>query len=101
MLDNRFALLFIRGERPVMDLKYDLLRHPAVRMTSDGKAPDFIHGIPMDARSSIELMWGTDLPEPIELPETSYELLSDEDVEIEVKKKEEEEENERKERQDD
>lgn len=101
MLDNRFALLFIRGERPVMDLKYDLLRHPAVRMTSDGKTPDYMHGIPADARSSIELIWGVDLPEPIELPETSYELLSDEDVEIEVKKNEEEQKNERKERQND
>ena len=36
MLDNRDALLFIRGERPVMDLKYDILKHPSVRMTTDG-----------------------------------------------------------------
>ena len=38
MLDNRYALLFIRGERPVMDLKYDILKHPSVRLTTDGQA---------------------------------------------------------------
>ncbi|MBR2619500.1 MAG: hypothetical protein IKC98_01525 [Firmicutes bacterium] len=35
MLDNRYALLFIRGERPVMDFKFDILKHPSVRMTTD------------------------------------------------------------------
>ena len=38
MLDNRYALLFIRGERPVMDLKYDIMKHPAVGLTADGGA---------------------------------------------------------------
>ena len=41
MLDNRYALLFIRGERPVMDLKYDILKHPDVSMTTDGKMDQF------------------------------------------------------------
>lgn len=36
MLDNRYALLFIRGERPVLDRKYDLRKHPAYRQTADG-----------------------------------------------------------------
>ena len=92
MLDNRFALLFIRGERPVMDLKYDILRHPAVRMTEDGKSPAYIHGEALDAKSSIGIAWDIDvknIAEPIDLPETSYELLSDEDVEMEIKQKEE------------
>ena len=44
MLDNRYALLFIRGERPVMDLKYDLLRHPNIGFTSDGGAEPYRHG---------------------------------------------------------
>ena len=35
LLDNRYALLFIRGERPIMDLKYDIMKHPDVRMTAD------------------------------------------------------------------
>lgn len=41
-MDNKFALLFIRGERPVCDLKYDLLRHPALPLTADGKAKPYI-----------------------------------------------------------
>lgn len=44
MLDNRYALLFIRGERPVQDLKYDILKHPNVALTTDGKAQPYIHG---------------------------------------------------------
>ena len=40
MLDNRYALLFIRGEMPVMDEKYDLLNHPNVKYTPEkGGAP--------------------------------------------------------------
>lgn len=44
MLDNKYALLFIRGERPVMDFKYDILRHPNVSRTADGKADPYKHG---------------------------------------------------------
>ena len=43
MLDNKYALLFIRGERPVMDFKYDILKHPNVSMTTDGKAQPYRH----------------------------------------------------------
>lgn len=42
-LDNRYAILFIRGAKPVMDLKYDLTRHPAIRYTVDGGGPPYIH----------------------------------------------------------
>ena len=76
MLDNRFALLFIRGERPVMDLKYDLMKHPLVRMTDDGNAPSYIHGTALDAKSSIEIVWDAEPAEPIEVPDTSYELVT-------------------------
>ena len=38
LLDNRHALLFIRGERPVIDDKYDIMRHPNVGLTTDGGA---------------------------------------------------------------
>ncbi|MBQ3542081.1 MAG: type IV secretory system conjugative DNA transfer family protein [Oscillospiraceae bacterium] len=44
MLDNQYALLFIRGERPIRDFKYDILKHPNVRYTTDGGAPAFKHG---------------------------------------------------------
>ena len=44
MLDNRYALLFIRGERPVIDFKYDLLHHPNIALTTDGKGKPYVHG---------------------------------------------------------
>lgn len=42
-LDNRYAILLIRGAGPVMDLKYDLNKHPAIRYTSLGGGPPYIH----------------------------------------------------------
>ena len=42
-LDNRYAVLFIRGAKPVLDLKYDLTKHPAVRYTVDGGGQPYIH----------------------------------------------------------
>ena len=42
-LDNRYAILLIRGAGPVMDLKYDLMKHPAVRQTSLAGGPPYIH----------------------------------------------------------
>ena len=43
MLDNNKALVFIRGERPVMDDKYELMRHPNISLTEDGGAPPYLH----------------------------------------------------------
>lgn len=44
MLDNKYAILFIRGERPIKDLKYDILKHPNVALTTDGSAKPYEHG---------------------------------------------------------
>lgn len=44
MLDNQYALLFIRGERPIQDFKYDILKHPNVKLSADGGAPVYRHG---------------------------------------------------------
>nr|WP_289698237.1 type IV secretory system conjugative DNA transfer family protein [Enterocloster clostridioformis] len=82
MLDNRYALLFVRGERPVMDFKYDILKHPNVKLTADGGKPPYIHGEPTQAVAT--LVFGGDIPKDAVTPEavsTSYELLSDEDLE--------------------
>ncbi len=61
MLDNRYALLFIRGERPVMDLKYNILRHPFICYTTDGGAKPFLHG--EDTRSIAALQCAPELLE--------------------------------------
>lgn len=42
-LDNRYALLFIRGASPVIDEKYDLMHHPAISHSSLGGAAPYIH----------------------------------------------------------
>jgi len=83
MLDNRYALLFIRGERPVMDDKFDILRHPNVRGTADGKSGRFIHGEAALPKAAIVFDEGIDpasLP-VLEIGEGEYELLSEEDLE--------------------
>ncbi len=83
MLDNRFALLFIRGERPVMDEKFNLMRHPNVNGTADGKAKPFRHGATPPASASLVFDGEIDpaaLPEPI-APDGEFELLSEEDLE--------------------
>ncbi|MGM9916903.1 VirD4-like conjugal transfer protein, CD1115 family [Anaerotignum sp.] len=41
MLDNDYALLFIRGERAVSDKKYDLMKHPNIKLTEDGGAESY------------------------------------------------------------
>ncbi len=43
MLDNRLALVLIRGEAPVIDAKYDLTRHPNIKRTADGGAALYTH----------------------------------------------------------
>ena len=43
MLDNRYALVLLRGEAPVIDEKYDLMRHPNIKLTADGGAAPYIH----------------------------------------------------------
>ena len=86
LLDNKYALLFIRGERPVKDLKYDILKHPNVALTTDGKGEPYIHGKTDKATASIIV-----LDEDIEENEIdtfekeqlleNYELLSEEELE--------------------
>ncbi|MGG1639052.1 VirD4-like conjugal transfer protein, CD1115 family [Paenibacillus sp. NRS-1760] len=72
LLDNRYAILFIRGERPVLDEKYDVLRHPNVSLTLDGKGEAYRHG---EAEHAVN--WTT-----VVLHEQGdYELLSESELE--------------------
>ena len=56
MLDNRYGILFIRGEYPVMDLKYDLMHHPKIAFTEEGGAQPFIHGRDTRSEATISLV---------------------------------------------
>ena len=47
MLPADDALLFIRGEKPVRDKKYNIKKHPNVRRTADGRAKPYIHNPPV------------------------------------------------------
>jgi len=89
MLDNRYALLFIRGERPILDEKFDILRHPNVGGTTDGKAERFQHGEVTESVATLVFdedidmtdgLGSEDLPE-WEVTDDDYELLSEEDLE--------------------
>lgn len=90
MLDNRYALLFIRGERPVMDEKYDLLKHPNVAFTTDGGAPPYEHG--KDTRSvgffRLDEAALKNAAEPEWLGEAEFELLSEEELYEEIEQEE-------------
>ena len=83
MLDNDYALLFIRGELAVKDLKYDITKHPNIKMTEDGGAEAYIHGQVDDDIADIRIIGMREIKknETIEkLEETGYELLADEDL---------------------
>ena len=72
LLDNNEALLFIRGERPVKDLKYDILKHPNVKYTMDGNAKPYEHGcVTHDVKD-----W-----QNIVLSDKEYELVDEEELE--------------------
>jgi len=95
MLDNRYALLFVRGERPIIDFKYDILKHPDVALTADGRAEPYNHGEVKNAIATITLekmvRTNKDSDESIESsqePESPYALFSEEDLEQLFKKKE-------------
>jgi type IV secretion system protein VirD4 len=72
LLDNDHALLFIRGERPIFDKKYDILKHPNVKLTRDGEAKPYIHG---------KIRYAIDDWQDILLSDREYELYDEEDLE--------------------
>lgn len=87
MMDNQYALLFIRGERPVKDLKYNILKHPLVALTTDGRAKPYEHGEADKAKNTIELSPGI-LPKADIGEDTAGDwlIMSEEDVEKEFEK---------------
>ena len=83
LLDNNYGLLFIKGERPVKDKKYDLLKHPNIKQTLDGGCEPYIHG---QTRHFID-DW-----QNILLTDNEYELLDAQETENYLKEIEENEE---------
>ncbi|WP_243124776.1 VirD4-like conjugal transfer protein, CD1115 family [Eubacterium limosum] len=92
MLDNRYALLFIRGERPIKDEKYNLLKHPNIHLTTDGGMPPYEHGRVDHAVASMSLVpYSPDMViEEMEISEEIVcELWSEEDLETYFEKQKE------------
>ena len=84
MLDNRYALLFIRGERPVMDLKYDILKHPNVRFTTDGGAAPYKHGEDTRSVASVSVLLDKKMLAQAETPDVddhNFVLFCEEELE--------------------
>lgn len=83
MLDNKFAILFIRGERPIKDFKYDLLSHPNISKTADGNGKIYSHGNTDYEMATISISMPFDNIKDIEIEKEykNYEIYSSEELE--------------------
>ena len=84
MLNNKYAILFIRGERPILDEKLDMHKHPHVALTTFGGAEPYRHGRTDLAMGEISVSrTATITPTDFADAESQFELLSNEDIEEE------------------
>ena len=67
-LDNKNAIVLIRGEKPVIDEKYDILKHPNIHRTEDGGAPPYLH-TPLRAFAADDLSFPIENIDDIEILE--------------------------------
>lgn len=67
-LDNKNAIVLIRGEKPVIDEKYDILKHPNIHRTEDGSAPPYLH-TPLHAFAADDLSFPIENIDDIEFLE--------------------------------
>ena len=89
MLDNNKAILLIRGEKPVVDKKYNILKHPNVKYTTDGKVKPYKHGKIDRANVSIielnpekiDMTKIKDTKDIKQIEKITTELLSEEEIE--------------------
>lgn len=69
-LDNKNAIVLIRGEKPVIDEEYDILKHPNIHRTEDGGAPPYLH-TPLRAFAADDLSFPIENIDDIEILEES------------------------------
>ena len=84
MMKNEYSILFIRGERPIKDLKYDVVKHPNIALTTDGGAKPYIHGEDKNSIATAEIIFDEDTikqANQIEIDTTNYVILSEEELE--------------------
>lgn len=80
MLDNEKAILFIRGERPVLDQKYDITKHPNYKESADGNGQEYHHGDLTEDIAMVELVPLTEDVKDLESDE-HYILLDGSEIE--------------------
>lgn len=91
MLDNDYSILFIRGERPIKDRKYNILNHPNIRFTTDGKEKPYFHGESNNAIATINIDLNVNKYKFNKLKDKdNYEIISSENIDDYFRKIEEE-----------
>ena len=81
-LDNNNAILFIRGERPIIDLKYILEKHPNIKYTTDGEGEPYSHELKDYSLASINLFKDEGITETIDIKdiEEDYDIITSDDI---------------------
>lgn len=89
MLDNKYAILFVRGERPIKDYKYDILKHPNVKYTADGKGELFEHGKTDNVVATINLDYDVNNSKVFNIENivNDYDIVSSEEMEDYLRKR--------------
>ena len=88
LLDNNYALLFIRGERPIKDFKFNLKEHFNSSYTPIGNKSvnPYIHGGTENAIGTItfdieDISFNTEELNNLQIDEIDVEILSNEEIE--------------------
>ena len=100
MLDNNYALLFIKGERQIKDNKYNLLKHPNIKFSADGDGGIYVHGKTDNEVASLTISFDDNNAEETNnislVDESNYTIISSEEIDDYINKSKEGEKNEKK-----
>lgn len=83
LLDNKYALLFIRGERPIKDLKYNILKHPNLKSTVDGGEKAYTYGNTENAIATIFIDQNSNFEDDFKMEneiDGDFEIIFSEDI---------------------
>ena len=90
MLSNKKCILFIRGERPIVDKKYDIKKHPNINLTEDGKGESYYHGEINNAIASVSLTYDVSQDEYTKYKsiKDNYEIIFSDEIDDYFERKE-------------
>ncbi len=89
-LDNDYAILLIRGEKPIMEKKYDIRKHPNIQYTPEGKGKMYIHSLKDLSMATIKLsLDNTKITDSnIDGINEEYEIISSDEIDYYFKREE-------------